>query len=75
MCDALEVPEIPKDPRFKASRDRVLHNKELDPPLAAAVGRFTLDQLMTRFIECEAAAATSFHDVNQPIPAGSPMCC
>jgi crotonobetainyl-CoA:carnitine CoA-transferase CaiB-like acyl-CoA transferase len=57
MCDALEVPEIPKDPRFKASRDRVLHNKELDPPLAAAVGRFTLDQLMTRFIECEAAAA------------------
>jgi crotonobetainyl-CoA:carnitine CoA-transferase CaiB-like acyl-CoA transferase len=57
MCDALDVPEIPKDPRFMASRDRVLNNRELDPLLGAAVERFTLDQLMKRFIECEAAAA------------------
>ena len=57
MCDALEVPEIPNDPRFKTNRDRMVNNKELDPQLAAAVGRFTLDELMTRFVACEAAAA------------------
>jgi crotonobetainyl-CoA:carnitine CoA-transferase CaiB-like acyl-CoA transferase len=57
MCDALEVPEIPKDPRFISNRDRLANNKELDPLLGAAVERFTLEQLLERFIECEAAAA------------------
>ncbi len=57
MCEALGQPEIPKDPRFKGNRDRIDNNKELDPPLAAAVERFTLDDLLERFIECEAAAA------------------
>jgi formyl-CoA transferase len=57
MCDALEVPEIPKDPRFISNRNRLANNKELDPLLGAAVERFTLEQLLERFIECEAAAA------------------
>jgi crotonobetainyl-CoA:carnitine CoA-transferase CaiB-like acyl-CoA transferase len=57
MCQALEVPEIPKDARFASNRERMLHNKELDSPLSAAVRRFTLDTLLQRFIECEAAAA------------------
>ena len=33
MCDALEVPEIPTDPRFKTNRDRMANNKELDRQL------------------------------------------
>jgi crotonobetainyl-CoA:carnitine CoA-transferase CaiB-like acyl-CoA transferase len=57
MCQALEVPEIPKDPRFASNRDRMLHNTELDAPLSAAVLRFTLDALLERFVACEAAAA------------------
>ena len=57
MCEALECPDIPKDARFKGNRDRIDNNKELDPPLAAAVERFTLDELIERFIACEAAVA------------------
>jgi crotonobetainyl-CoA:carnitine CoA-transferase CaiB-like acyl-CoA transferase len=57
MCDALEVPELPRDPRFASNRERMLHNTELDPPLRAAVQRFTLDALLERFVACEAAAA------------------
>lgn len=57
MCVALEVPEIPKDPRFVDNRARMKNNKQLDPTLQAAVARFTLDELMERFIACEAAVA------------------
>ena len=57
MCEALEVPEIAKDPRFASNRERMRHNAELDPPLGAAVQRFTLDALLERFVACEAAAA------------------
>jgi crotonobetainyl-CoA:carnitine CoA-transferase CaiB-like acyl-CoA transferase len=57
MCDALDVPEVAKDSRFISNRDRMINNKELDPRLATAVEHFTLDQLLERFIKCEAAAA------------------
>jgi formyl-CoA transferase len=57
MCDALEVPEIPKDPRFKGNRERIANNRELDGAIADAVARFTLDELMRRMLACEAAAA------------------
>lgn len=64
MCVALEVPEIPKDPRFADNRGRVKNNKEMDPALQAAVERFTLSELMERFIACEAAAAP-VNDIRQ----------
>jgi crotonobetainyl-CoA:carnitine CoA-transferase CaiB-like acyl-CoA transferase len=57
MCEALEVPEIPKDPRFKGNRERIANNKELDRVIADAVERFALDELMRRMLACEAAAA------------------
>jgi crotonobetainyl-CoA:carnitine CoA-transferase CaiB-like acyl-CoA transferase len=57
MCAALEVPELASDPRFLDNRLRMRNNHELDPALAAAVARFDLDDLMQRFIACEAAAA------------------
>jgi len=57
MCVALGVPEIPADARFSDNRLRVLNNRMLDPILAQAVENFTLDELMEKFIACEAAAA------------------
>jgi crotonobetainyl-CoA:carnitine CoA-transferase CaiB-like acyl-CoA transferase len=57
MCEALEVPHIATDPRFVTNRDRMVNNEALDPQLADAVERFTLNELMKRFIACEAAAA------------------
>jgi len=57
MCVALEVPDIPSDPRFRDNRLRMKNNRELDPALGTAAARFTLDELMARFIACEAAAA------------------
>lgn len=57
MCTALDVPEIPKDPRFENNRLRVQNNKQLDPLLQEAIERFTLDEIMERFTACEAAAA------------------
>jgi crotonobetainyl-CoA:carnitine CoA-transferase CaiB-like acyl-CoA transferase len=57
MCVALQVPELPADPRFQDNRLRIANNHLLDPLLARAVENFTLDALMEKFIECEAAAA------------------
>jgi formyl-CoA transferase len=56
MCHALEVPEVASDPRFTGNRNRVANNDALDRHLSAAVARFTLDELLARFVECEAAA-------------------
>lgn len=56
MCDALEVPEVASDPRFAGNRNRITNNDALDRHLSAAVARFTLDELLSRFVDCEAAA-------------------
>jgi crotonobetainyl-CoA:carnitine CoA-transferase CaiB-like acyl-CoA transferase len=57
MCQALDVPHIPKDPRFADNRLRMQHNRELDPPLAAAVAQLTLAEVLERFAAFEGAAA------------------
>ena len=64
MCEALGVPEIPKDPRFKDNRLRMINNDQLDPPLAEAIERFTLDEIMESFTRLEAAAAP-VNDISQ----------
>jgi crotonobetainyl-CoA:carnitine CoA-transferase CaiB-like acyl-CoA transferase len=57
MCEALGVPELPNDPRFKGNRDRITNNKQLDAAIAEAVAKLPFDELMRRMRECEAAAA------------------
>ena len=55
LCIALEVPDLPRDPRFSDNRAR-LHNVDaLDEALQQAVERFDRDELMRRFIELGAA--------------------
>jgi crotonobetainyl-CoA:carnitine CoA-transferase CaiB-like acyl-CoA transferase len=55
LCVALEVPDLPKDPRFADNRARLTNVDALDEELQRAIERFDRDELMRRFIELEAA--------------------
>jgi crotonobetainyl-CoA:carnitine CoA-transferase CaiB-like acyl-CoA transferase len=55
LCTALEIPELPKDPRFAGNRDRLKNVDALDAALQQAISRFDRDELMRRFVELEAA--------------------
>nr|WP_272954164.1 CoA transferase [Ramlibacter lithotrophicus] len=55
ICQALEIPDLPKDPRFADNRARLKNVDALDAALQEAIGRFDRDQLMHRFVELEAA--------------------
>ena len=55
ICQALEIPELPQDPRFLDNRARLKNVDALDEALQQAIGRFDRDQLMQRFVELEAA--------------------
>ncbi len=55
ICVALEIPELPKDPRFVDNRARLANVDALDEALQRAIERFDRDELMRRFVELEAA--------------------
>jgi crotonobetainyl-CoA:carnitine CoA-transferase CaiB-like acyl-CoA transferase len=55
LCTALEIPELPRDPRFAGNRDRLKNVDALDAALQQAISRFDRDELMRRFVELEAA--------------------
>ncbi len=57
MCGALDVPDLPKDPRFLDNRVRLQHAVELDEALQAAIGKLDLPEVMRRFEAAEAAVA------------------
>ena len=57
MCVAIEVPDLPKDPRFLDNRKRLDHARELDEALQAAIEKFDMDELIARFEKAEAAIA------------------
>ena len=55
ICNALEVPDLPKDTRFSDNQVRLVNAAELDAELQRAIEQFDLDELIRRFIEHEAA--------------------
>jgi crotonobetainyl-CoA:carnitine CoA-transferase CaiB-like acyl-CoA transferase len=55
LCTALEIPDLPRDPRFAGNRDRLKNVDALDEALQQAISRFDRDELMRRFVELEAA--------------------
>lgn len=57
MCDALRVPDLPKDPRFLDNRLRIENAVELDEALQAAIEKVDRDSLIALFDEFDAAAA------------------
>jgi crotonobetainyl-CoA:carnitine CoA-transferase CaiB-like acyl-CoA transferase len=67
LCIALDIPQLPQDPRFADNRARLTHIDALDAALQAAIGNFDRDELMRRFIELEAAISpvNSVEDILQ----------
>jgi crotonobetainyl-CoA:carnitine CoA-transferase CaiB-like acyl-CoA transferase len=57
ICEALEVPELARDPRFSTPHPRLANAAELDVNLQAAISRLDYDVLMQRFEHAQAAAA------------------
>jgi len=57
ICQALERPEIVKDPRFSDNRKRLDNAKVLDEALQGAIGQFNLDELTKRFLAVDAPIA------------------
>ncbi|MGE0718801.1 MAG: CaiB/BaiF CoA transferase family protein, partial [Alphaproteobacteria bacterium] len=57
MCEALEIPHIPRDPRFLDNRLRLANVQELDAAMADAIARLTYDELMERFVRADATVA------------------
>lgn len=66
ICDALEVPELARDPRFAAPHPRLANAAALDERLQQAIERIDHDDLMARF-ERAGAAAAAVNDVRQAI--------
>ncbi|MFV0294990.1 MAG: CaiB/BaiF CoA transferase family protein, partial [Hyphomicrobiaceae bacterium] len=54
ICQALEVPDLVKDPRFKDNRVRLDNAKALDDALQAAIGKLEFEDLMQRFLAIDA---------------------
>ena len=57
MCEALEVTELVRDPRFLDNRLRIHNAIALDEALQAAIEKFDRDGLIDLFDEFDAAAA------------------
>ncbi|MCC7274289.1 MAG: CoA transferase, partial [Alphaproteobacteria bacterium] len=57
MCAALEIPEVPKDPRFLDNRLRLINVHALDARMAEAIARFDYDDLAARFLAADATVA------------------
>ena len=66
ICDALEVPELARDPRFATPHPRLANAAALDERLQQAIARIDHDDLMARF-ERAGAAAAPVNDVRQAI--------
>lgn len=57
MCDALGIPDVPKDPRFLDNRLRIQNAPALDEALQAAIRKFDRDELIALFDRYDATAA------------------
>ncbi len=64
MCEALEIADVPKDPRFLNNRLRLTNVHALDQVMAEAIGRLTYDDMLERFLKAEATVAP-VNDIRQ----------
>lgn len=55
ICEALEVPEVIKDPRFKDNRERIKNAAALDEVLQKAIINFDQADLLERLVKFDAA--------------------
>lgn len=59
---AIERPELFADPRFADNVARIAHVDELDEVIGEWIGRHSVDEVVARFEECE-AAVSPVHDM------------
>lgn len=64
ICQALEVPELVKEPRFADNRVRLDNAAALDVELQNAIGKLDFEELMTRFLAIDAPVAP-VNDISQ----------
>jgi crotonobetainyl-CoA:carnitine CoA-transferase CaiB-like acyl-CoA transferase len=64
LCDALECPELPRDPRFIANMDRVPHRDELHEIMERATRRYTSAQLM-QLLRVAGVPASTINSMDQ----------
>jgi crotonobetainyl-CoA:carnitine CoA-transferase CaiB-like acyl-CoA transferase len=55
ICEALEIPEVVKDPRFKDNRERIKNAAALDEVLQKAIIGFDQVDLLERLVKFDAA--------------------
>lgn len=59
---AIERPELFSDPRFADNAARIAHVRELDEVIGEWIGRHSVEEVVERFEECE-AAVSPVHDM------------
>lgn len=64
MCEALEIADVPKDPRFLNNRLRLTNVHALDQVMAEAIARLDYDELLRRFLAADATVAP-VNDIRQ----------
>jgi crotonobetainyl-CoA:carnitine CoA-transferase CaiB-like acyl-CoA transferase len=57
LCEALDLRDLPADPRFASNRDRVANVEALDAALQAAIGHFDRAALIERLEAADAVVA------------------
>lgn len=62
IFEAVERPELFEDPRFADNVSRLVHVDELDAIIGEWIGHHTVDEVVARFEECE-AAVSPVHDM------------
>jgi crotonobetainyl-CoA:carnitine CoA-transferase CaiB-like acyl-CoA transferase len=66
FCDLLELPELPRDPRFKDNASRVRNQKELERALAPAIKRNTTATWM-KLLEEAGIPAGPIYDIREAL--------
>jgi CoA:oxalate CoA-transferase len=56
LCGALDVGDLPADPRFRLNEDRLRHRAELAPLLEAAAARMSSDDLLGKLAAAQVPA-------------------
>lgn len=64
MCEALEIPDVPKDPRFLNNRLRLTNVHALDAVMAEAIAALDYDEMLQRFLKADATVAP-VNDIRQ----------
>lgn len=56
LCDTLEIPKLPNDPRFTSNQDRVVNRHELYSLLQEQVSRWNSNELLQKLLELNVPA-------------------